>query len=182
MLNVAREFFIPAGREASRFAVDSDMQQVVDFMRGTPFASLGATPEGVCIEVPFDAAGSALVELRTTERHSWLGHGLVVATSLPLNASESDLDHTAALLQVRQLQTVDGGGQFGAWGVRDNSGRKYVTWSRFVPNALYRPGLALDIAMGEVNRAGWVDRMLFPHLPPRNAWDVLETRYRHAAE
>ena len=157
MLNV-EAVFQRDGAAPSRFAVSHELQSIVDHVRGTPFASMGATAGGVCVEVPLGNA-TTLIELRTDVPHPHLGSGLSVKTVLPFGETHADLAAFAGRLGRGQSQTAEGVGGLGAWGVRTTNGRQHATYSRFVPNSMHSPGFALDVAMGEINRARWVDRL-----------------------
>jgi hypothetical protein len=74
------------------------------------------------------------------------------------------------------LSTVEGGPYLGAWCIRSEGERTYVSWMRFVSNVDFRPGYIQDIAMGEINRALWADRLFFPELPAREAWSIMHAR------
>jgi hypothetical protein len=176
MLAVAERLYRPAGTSSSRFAVAAEMVAVADLCTGTGLASLGGDFDGVCVEVPFGEGGTTLVHLETTQKHAWLGTGLHIATWLPLLGDETTHSRRVHALQGAQMQTFLGGGQLGAWSRRTRNGTPHTVWNRFIPNHSFRPQLALDAAMGEINRALWVDELLFPDLPRRDAWRVLVQR------
>jgi hypothetical protein len=183
MLGVADAIYIPAGRESSRFARLDEMERIQEFVHDSTLASLGASSTGIAIEVPFGPDDTALIQLHTDVRHPLLGAGLAVRTMVRLDVSSVEAADIAARLQQMQIQTVEGGGQFGAWGVHLDRDVRRVAWSRFVPNAMFQIGLALDVAIGEMNRAQWLDRLFFPNLPERNAWLLMRNReaQRHRA-
>lgn len=176
MLNVVDECFVPKGSGESCFRDRAELQKVCDYYRGSPLASFDATSETVCVEVPFGPSDTSLVELRADVTHPWLGSGLAVVSAFRAGQDIGRLYGFAGVLQQLQLQTTLGGGQCGAWAVRVNKGDPVLAFSRFVPNAMFRQDLVLDVAIGEVNRALWVDGVMFPDLPPRNAWDVIRVR------
>jgi hypothetical protein len=176
MLKVAEDAFIPRGGGPSEFRSLTELKTVADYYAGSPFATLGASPEGICVEVPFGEAGTSLVRLSPTIVHPWLGSGLTVDTFLPGVDDRDKMMTFANIVQWRQLQTVEGGDRLGAWTLKEINGNVNLVWTRFVPNALFQPGVVLDVAFGDVARAIWVDKLLYPSLPARNAWDMLEAR------
>jgi hypothetical protein len=176
MLGVVDAIYRPAGVTSSRFAVVEEMVAVAEMCEGSSFACLGGDAGGACIEVPFGESGTALVHIQTAPPHGWLGAGLQVATWLPLPGDEDAHARAVQALQAEQLDTFEGGGQLGAWSMRYRNGVPHTVWTRFVPNRSFERGLAVDVAMGEVNRALWVDQRLFPNLPQRDAWRVLHER------
>jgi hypothetical protein len=177
MLDVVRQVFIPQGSEVSRFINIDEMKRVEALFHGTACASLGAWAEGVTVEVACGPDMTTLIELRADVPHPWLGSGLAVRTTLPLPVPSDEIDRFIARLQELQLATNDGGGQCGAWYVGHHRQVPYPTWTRFIPNALFRPRLAADVTMSEVVRALWVDRLFYPGLPLRSAWPIMRARY-----
>jgi hypothetical protein len=176
MLGVLEGVYRPRGEGHSQFAVAKEFEAVVQMVRESPFATAGSSADGVCVEVPFDVGGTTLIELSPGQRHPELGSGLAVRTSLPFGGSMDQIAAAVAHLGRLQLATVEGGAYLGAWCIREEGERAYASWMRFVPNADFRPGYVLDIAMGEINRALWADRVFFPELAPRNAWPIMRAR------
>lgn len=178
MLNVADHVFIPRGDGPSRYADGTEIDAVLALIQGSGYASLGGSAGGVSIEAPFGEGETSLIRLRTGEVHPWLGAGLLVTTSLPMHFSASKLTRIAGRLNRDQVGALDQVGGIGAWSLRpEHGGREFVTWTRFLPNALYRPGGAKDAALPELIRARWVDGLFFPGLPERNAWPILSRRF-----
>lgn len=176
MLFVAQRLFIPAGEKPSTFAVEEELVKVEHWVKNSPLACMGASSDVVCVEVLFGEENTTLIEIRIDERHPWLGSGLTIRTTLPPQGSTEELTPFADRLQRLQVQTVDGGGGLGAWSVRDRFDEPHVAWVRFVPSYTYRMDRVLDVAMGEINRALWVDQLFHPGLPVRNAWEIMERR------
>jgi hypothetical protein len=176
MMAAVRDVFLPAGSKPSAFADPREMAAVASLCDESPFATMGSGIDGVCIEVPFGESDSTLITLKPQALHRWLGSGLLVTTSLRPTDSREKMALTSQLLQHNQITTLEGGGRLGGWGVRELAGTPYVTWSRFVPNLLFSQGHSADIALAEINRALWVDKLLFPHLPMREAWSVMRRK------
>jgi hypothetical protein len=173
MMTVVEQVYGPRGEGTSQFADAAEFDAVVQMVGKTPFASLGSDGNGVCIEVAFGDGSTSLIEFSTAQRHPVLGSGLAVRTSLPLAIDREQTEALAAHLGRLQLGTVEGGAYLGAWCVREQADRIFVSWMRFVPNANFRRGYVRDLAMGEINRALWADRLFHPELPPRNAWPTV---------
>ncbi|OLE11691.1 MAG: hypothetical protein AUG89_09265 [Acidobacteria bacterium 13_1_20CM_4_56_7] len=91
----------------------------------------------------------------------------------------ADEDEAARLANRLNLLQFDRGTvvpAFGAWCLYTGDGRPSVGHAFFVPNAHFRPYRALDAAMGAIERALWVDRVLYPGLPPRSSLPVVGKR------
>lgn len=176
MLEIWRRFR-EEGEQPSRFAVAEEMTGIAESTRGSPYASLGGSETGVSIEVPFGIAMTTLIEIRTDVDHPWLGSGCALRTTVPVPLSAAD-SATVARVQALQLETINGGIPCGAWFSGAHRSQPYLTWTRFLPNMLYRPNMVVNAAQGEVMRAIWIDRLMYSELPARNAWAVLESRFR----
>jgi hypothetical protein len=166
----------------SKFTDQDELQSIFAMISGSPYASDGWWDGGISIEVPFGPHDTALIELRNDVKHPSLGSGLAVRTTLRTEFMQIDPIVLAVELQQRQLNTVSGGGQMGAWGIRSDLPFSHVAWSRFIPNVLFKPQLMTDVVFGEINRALWCDEILFPGLFARNARDLMIARDKLRAE
>jgi hypothetical protein len=180
MLAAVNDLFGPTGRQPSPYSNPDEMRAVNELCRDTPHASLEAHADGVCVEVAFGEELTTLIELRADVGHPWLGTGLAIRTTIPVTLPDAQLAVVAARLQTLQFETVDGGGQLGAWSVGRHREAPYITWTRFLPSLNFRRGAAQQAAMSEIVRALWADRLLCPGLPPRSAWSVLQARVEAA--
>lgn len=182
ILGLPSELITPEMASPSRFAERYELESVYQMVHDTALATDGWWDGGITIEVPFGDHDTSLIELRNDVEHPSLGAGLAVRTTLRtefLNTTPAEL---AVDLQRRQMLTVDGGGQLGAWGFRSDLDFAHVAWSRFLPNVMFRAGLSADVAMGEINRALWCDEILFPGLPQRGARELMITRDKLRAD
>lgn len=178
MLFVTERAFAPEGNKPSRFADVQEMAVVYKDVENTPYFSAGANEAGVCIEVPF-GGDTILVELKTRERHPTLGAGLlaVIKIRVPLIADRSPLD-IASELNWREANGEFTRANFGAWCAAEVGGYAILAHSRFVPNLLFRPMLARDVAFSMVNRARWAASLLLPeHVETRWASEILMERW-----
>ena len=176
MLGAPEHLMIPAGQMPSKFAGAEEMMAVAELVRDSPFASFGGSDDGICVEVPFGPGETTLVELLPAHAHPWLGNGLSVRTTSRVSGDLKTVCGYAASTARLQLGTVNGGAQVGAWAIRMIGDSPCLAWFRFVPNFMYREGLTLDVAINEINRALWLDGLLFPDLPSRNAWQAIAQR------
>jgi hypothetical protein len=177
MLNVVRGFYSPHGTEPSRFASDSEMQNIFEHVENSLDFSAGGSEAGIAIEVAFGEGLTTLVELVTNRPHPQLGNGLGVFVNLPL-----DLDHrgvgAAALANALNLAQFSEGElvpAFGAWCVHEQHGG-VIASVRFIPNAEFKAGRAADAALGAVAQATWADRYFHPQLPRRSALPAVMKR------
>lgn len=183
MLGAPEHLVIPAGQMPSKFSCAEETMAVAEFVRDSACATFGGSDDGICVEVPFGPGDTTLVELLPGQAHPWLGNGLSVRTTSRVSGDLGTVCGYAASTARLQMGTVKAGAQVGAWAARMIGDRPCLAWFRFVPNFMYRHGLTLDVAVNEINRALWLDRLFFPDLPPRDAWQAIAQRdleERHA--
>ena len=175
-----------AERSVSRsvFAELEEMQSVYEFAKATNGGafSASASPEGVCVEVPFGADDTALIEVITTSPHPSLGNGLLVLSSVrgagTLVEALSSADHlNEVAFAPRSVFPLLGA--WSAWEVSDTVWS--LAFSTFVPNLMATRGVALDAASSAVFRLAQLDRLWYPDLGLRNVLEIMSRRIRSAA-
>ena len=178
ILNVPDSFFAESGQEPSRFSDKFEMETIAEvFERSTNAASLGGSADGVAFEVSF-ADQTSLIMLKTGEPHRRLGSGLTVRLHLPIEADPEDADRIAAALNTQEASGAANATHFGAWCWDDwpTTGQS-IAYQLFIPNLLYQPGVAQDIAYSFVVRARWVDRVLNGQQSDKSVWKTIHERY-----
>jgi hypothetical protein len=168
----------------SAFAEFEEMQSVYEFAKETNGGafSAGASADGVCVEVPFGANDTALIELLTNSPHPSLGNGLLV-----LSRVRAPMTLTACLACADRLNEIAFMPQvvfplLGAWSAWKMDADVWsVAFSTFVPNLWAGQGVARDAASTAVFRLAQLDRSWFPQLGPRNVLEIISRRM-HAAD
>lgn len=178
ILNVLDSIFGSDNGEPSHFRDAFEFEAIEQAARMVPnVATLGGSAEGIALEVPFGTS-TCLGRLHGDYIHPRLGRGLGV--SLLLDAyPEPDIARLSNMLNTREAQGEHPHQCFGAWGARRHQARPDVFFlghSWFIPNRMYRQGLALDAAYGIVGRARWANRLLNPGTPESDAWQLLAER------
>lgn len=175
MLNVVWSAFRPRGAGKSEFADRFEFDAICDQVNRINAASFGGSDTGVAIEVPF-GDNTALITLNAAEENPRIGAGLGVFLQLPIFASFEECARLAAWLNRNEAA-----GEFlsqcvGAWSVK--KGGRFCTVARceFIPNALHRPGLAMDAAIGAMMKLKQVNRLLNPGVDEPIAWKVVADR------
>jgi len=170
--------------DVSLFANLVEMQSVYEFAKssnGRAF-SAGAGPDGVCLEVPFGADDTALIELKTREPHPVWGNGLLVVSRI-----RDRMPLREALARANRLNEIAFAQQsilplLGAWSVWDSGDDWSLAFSTFVPNLMAATGVAQDAASSAVFRLALVDRLWHPDLGPRNVLAILGRRLGFAKD
>lgn len=167
MLQVIAEVFAPIGQQNSRFRSASEFTAAEDWVReSTEFKTFGSSEAGIAVEVPFMNDDTVLVQLDPTIEHPRLGSGLLVTAQLRLPADlleertrdEATLAVAVSLVQAEWKGALEGH-RYGGWCARDTPAGPTVAHAFFVPNALFRSGVILDLMMAELYRAVWVGEL-----------------------
>ncbi len=175
MLNVVRRVFRPLGAEPNRFADRFEFETISEQCRQINAASLGASDTGVSIEVPFDQS-TALITLCAGEDNPRIGTGLGVFLQLPIEASFAECVRLASWLNRKEAA-----GEFmvpcwGAWSVKQDGDAGTVARCGYLPNALHRPGTAMDVAAAAIMILKEVNRLMNPGVPEPDALKVVADR------
>lgn len=177
MLGVLEDVFAVDGRTESRFANAFEIETIADAAKGSPIvATAGASGARVSLEVPFGEETS-LLRINGAGRHRRLGNGLMAELLLPELMSQADGARIAGFLNRQEALPQTDTLHYGAWSWFEwPSGRVTATYRLFVPNQLYRPGMAQDISYAMVGRARWADRLLNGRASTVDPWQVLAER------
>ncbi|SRR6266566_1545823 len=176
MLNVLHATYLPAGGETSRFANAPEIDKVYQLVYKSAFFSAGGSADGIVIEVPFGPEDTSLIELSTVVQHPNFGTGLGVFVRLRTSLDEADGAKLANQLNVLQFEGGKVGAALGAWCLYTGNSQSSVGHALFIPNAHFQPDVALDAAMGAIERALWVDSVLYPGLPVRSSLPIVGKR------
>jgi hypothetical protein len=166
--------FGSAGNELSRFAKAAEFQAIAEIAKRGNAATWGGDEAGISIEVPFDQQTS-LIRLDPRFRHRRVGNGLSFAVHLPLKLDRQKCAELAALLNREEACGNPGVPQFGAWCLHTALDRLTLAFTGFVPNSLYRPGIAQDVFYSAINRARWANQFFNPGAPEIDAWAVMRS-------
>jgi len=175
MLNVVDAVFLPSGVPDNPFANEFEFESICEQVNRINAVSLGASSTGVAIEVPF-ADSTALITLDAQYPHPRLGRGLGVRLHLP---TRDDFDEGARL--AAWLNRKDAAGDLlcpamGAWTVRGDIDPCRVVRCAFISAALWRSGLAMDVAAGAILTLRKLNTLLDPDGTEPNASEVLANR------
>jgi hypothetical protein len=174
MLDVARLLYAPAGQEVSRWTGDAEFSQIEESWGRSTFCFGTAGPSELTLETSF-GQDSALIRLVTNVPHPELGHGLLATLQLPLFLSRGDAIRGAATFNFEEAASLTAFPQFGCWHSKDYGNDDHVpAFTMFIPNLLYRPFIATNVALWLVGRANWAKP---PGLVDATMEEVFARRY-----
>jgi hypothetical protein len=156
MLDIIEELVRPMGQEPSAFAGE-EMLSVLEEHQRPPCVLAHGTDEGLSAEFPF-RGGTSLLELLADEENPRVGSGLLAHLTLPDGDNSPD---GALEMNERELRSALSSAPrshfLGSWAPVEGG----LTFCSFVPNAVHRPGLLLNLALSLRSRARWVAEVVF---------------------
>jgi len=176
--------YLPAGAGQSRWTTVSEFQEIADTYGRSDSCFGTGDPSGVTLATPF-GNDSALVRVRSDERHPWLGSGLLTTLQLPYFPGFDESSKVASHLNFLEVLNTDIGiPLLGGWTTSTGRapGREGVAYSSFVPNAMYKPGIATHMALWAVGRARWARKTLWPDAVDLPMYEIMAKRLKLEGE
>lgn len=178
MLTVADEFYLPAGKEPSRWKGCPEFTDFVTRFGRHEHCYGTASDTGLSLETSF-GSDSAIIELKTDEPHPWLGNGLLSTLRLPMPMDRTTAARLAILTNCVEAiqdaqQTLLGSWAF--WSPNEFDASVYLGFSAFLPNWRYGDGAATNAAVRLLGRLQWIRESHFPNLFNEPIQAILERR------
>lgn len=181
ILEVAAQVYVPIGKESNRWSGHDEFSQFAENYARNDHCFGTGDETGLTLETPF-GSDTALINLRTGERHPQLGNGLLVTLQLPRFAEAPAIASECAYLNFLEAVSWTDFPLFGCWHPQTSrEGSDGLAFSTFVPNALYQPMLATNFAFWMLDRARWARETLWPELRDSPMIEILEKRFGSAS-
>jgi hypothetical protein len=175
VLNVLSEVIVPIGREPSRWDGSEEFAAFAEqWGRNDNCFGMG-DPAGLTLEAPF-GADSALIRFFTDQPHPQLGNGLLVTLQLPVIADALTMAKLANELNYMEANFWTGFPLIGSWHSRMAGDNVGIAFTTFIPNVLYQPGVATNVAFWMLHRARWVRSERYPDLVDLPMIEILRSR------
>jgi hypothetical protein len=176
ILEAAELVYAPMGNETNRWVGAGEFATIAERWGRSDLCFGIGDAEGLTLETPF-GQDSALIRLRTNERHPQLGTGLLGTIQLPIGDELGAAAHECARLNLMETFWTDIP-LFGCWSPHQSRDAKYcLAFTSFIPNALYSPGLASNMAGWLFQRAHWVRKERFALGHDRTMLEILLERF-----
>jgi hypothetical protein len=181
ILEVADQVYAPAGKHESRWIGSEEFEEAITQLNEFGYFYANGDGTGLTAESAF-LDDTALIRIRTEEVHPQLGHGLLVTLHLPIWVDDFLSTEPSAFnaLESSRFTCVP---LLGSWATHQISDdQNCMAYSMFIPNALYMPGLVMNLALWMHGRAEWVKSEFFADSEDTPLNEVLEKRYRAISE
>lgn len=131
---------------------------------------------GLTLETPF-GNDSFLIRLFTDQKHPQLGNGLLATLQVPYFPGRAEAERAAVLYNFPESISFTFFPIFGSWQVHE-VGDDCVgpAFSSFIPNALYQPGLATNLALWMLGRARWIKEKNWPDVEDLTLAEIINRR------
>ena len=177
MLEVAVHVYVPSGQQDSRWIGQTEFSEFAEVYAQNDNCFGFGDDKGLSAETPF-GSDTALIRLRTEEKHPHLGSGLLVTLQLPRVGESGEIANECAYLNFLEALSWTGFPVFGSWHPHNSrEGKDGLAFTTFVPNALYQRAIATNFALWMLGRARWVRETLWPDLQDKRMIDILEERF-----
>ena len=177
ILNMGQDLFAQIGQEPCRWLGDSEFEKIVErFGRSDRCFGTGDS-SGLTLETPF-GPNSALIRLRTDVKHPALGTGLLVSTQLPVFDTLDATMETCEWLNYFAASSWTDVPVLASWQPKEvQEGRFSPAIGTMIPNALYAPGLATNMALWSLGLARWAREAFWSDLEDSTMAEVLKARF-----
>jgi hypothetical protein len=133
-------------------------------------------PTGLIVETPLGSE-SILIRLHTAERHPQLGNGLLATLQIPYFSVANEISRLSAELNFLESSQWTNFPQNGCWHPIGGPDNQFgLAFSAFIPNALYRPVLATNLAIWMLARSRWVHDQKWPNAKDQTMLEILKKR------
>jgi hypothetical protein len=176
ILNVANQVYVPRGKEPNRWIGTGEFQRFAEEWAQSDSCFGYGDATGLSAETPF-GDDTALIRLWTDQKNPQLGNGLLATLQVPYSDDRISIAKTVAVLN---LNESDGWTHFpliGCWHPHKNrNDADGLAFSCFIPNSLYQPGLATQVAFWFLERARWVRKSLWPDMVDKTMMEIITSR------
>jgi len=177
ILCVADALYVPAGRDQSRWIGTNEFSDFAErFAKHDTCFGFGDR-NGMTLETPFGES-SALIRCRTDVPHHGLGCGLLATLQLPFSKSQQETDDESMWFNYFESISWTNHPQLGGWHSREfPSGESGSAIALFIPNIMYRDGIASNTAIWLMEKARWARETFWPDLNDLTMSEILERRF-----
>lgn len=180
ILDVVEALFLPAGEGTSRWAGSDEFKELTDNYGSNDICYGDGDDKGATLETVF-ANDTAIVELRSAERHPMMGAGLLVGLQLPFFGKFDEIAAFCERIGHVQASSYTGAPLLGTWLPKEVQPELYCPANAcFVPNLLYKRGLATNLALWQLTQARWARSTFWPDACDDSITAIMERRFSAA--
>jgi hypothetical protein len=166
----------PLGQQPSRWAGSTEFEEFAEKWGRSDSCFGFGDPTGLTLEAPL-GSNSILIRLHTTDRHPQLGNGLLGTLEVPYFSGANEVSKLSAELNFLESSQWTNFPQNGCWHPIAGPHNQYgLAFSAFIPNALYRPVLATNLAIWMLARSRWVHDQKWPNVKDETMLEILNKR------
>lgn len=177
MLDIVARIYAPEGTSASRWAGSDEFELFAEKYGRSDICFGMGDPSGITLETPF-GEDSAIIQIRTDQQHPQLGNGLLATLKLPWFPGEVEAVKAASSFNFHESISNTFFPLVGSWCAHATTDDAIgPAFSSFIPNSLYRPGIATNVTLWMLGRARWIKDTMWPNLEDLPMAKILERRF-----
>ncbi|MDW6020608.1 hypothetical protein SAZ10_02400 [Mesorhizobium sp. BAC0120] len=174
VLGVVGDIYAPSGKGPSRWSGTDEFEIFAEKWGQSDYCVSMGNRTRLSLATSF-GNNFAMIHLLTEAKHLQLGHGLMATLELPYGDTLPAIAKEAAVLNLYETLSWTGFPQLGCWHATESrTDETVLAFTLFMPNALYRPGLATNIAWWFLRRARWVREERYPDVQDLPLTDIPE--------
>jgi hypothetical protein len=178
----ADQSLVEAAKEPSRWTAVDEFEGIAEQYGKNDLCFGFGDKNGLTLEVPF-GSDTALIRQHTDIPHPVFGNGLLTTIQLPIFDSAAETEQTCIWLNFMSTRSWTGSLIAGSWHPRQSRGDLFSpAYGTFVPNAMYREGLATRYALWSISLVRWAQSTFWNHLENAKMIDILTARYGRQTE
>jgi hypothetical protein len=169
-------FYAPEGQRPSSWIGSAEFEEVARLLSQSNCVST-ADANGFTAEFSFGERDTSMLMVQTDQRHPQLGNGLLLRLHLYHAHGIDNAPFTAAMLNTLEMRLVTRAHLIGSWSSTQLSSKSDIpVFVTFIPNALHRRGLLLNLVMSMGLRARWAAVEVQGQSKEWNVKDTFERR------
>jgi hypothetical protein len=174
LLGSETTLFGPAGDAQSRWIGTGEFEDIAQRWGTSDIAFGFGDPNTLTLETPF-GTHLATLQLITDRPHPRLGNGLLAVLRLPWLMQDDQAVSQTNELNLLEAQGLTGIPLMGNWSTIPSAdpNAHFPAYRSFIPNLLYRPGIAENFVLWALARARWIRETKFPEIADRPLIDIL---------
>lgn len=177
ILNVGEHVLRPMGQGPSRWLGQAEFGDIASRFGQGDLCFGNGDETGLTLETPF-GSDSALVRLIAEGNHPMLGSGLLATIELPIFDTFDEILDICTWLNFFAATSWTAAPALSSWHPKERAeNRFYPGYGAFIPNALYAPGIATNMALWNLALARWAKRSLWPDMVNKSLTEILSTRF-----
>jgi hypothetical protein len=175
MLSIVETMFLPQGQGPSPWHGNDELVQICEMLNNSNCFSMG-DENGLTAEFQFGDQTS-MMRVVTEEPNPSIGSGVGMFLHLPMWGTFEDAAAIAGALNRAEANNKAQSHLIGSWCAKTVGENSMPAFASFIPAALHKPGLLMNLMFSAAGRAAWAGSFLTPDTEPTDIMSIITERY-----